>query len=100
MSDNGVAAFAGPQLPDVPRAKMWIFAALSIFVFWINTPGIRLVLPFGVLFAISCWQVTKVPLRAHEHAGSPAVGEMKAARWVAFGLAAINVLQAFIWFRR
>lgn len=93
------SAYAGPALPRVPRAKMWIFAVLSLLVFWINTPGTTIVLPLGVIFAISCWQVTRAPLRAHEQAGSPAVGEMKAARWVAVGLAAISVSQAFFWFR-
>ena len=122
VSDNGVAGQAplGPMPPgmlgayppaaamsgayrrpllNVPRAKMWIFAVLSLFVFWINTPGTRLVLPLGIIFAIMCWRVTSEPLREHEQAGSPAVGEMKAARWVAVGLAIVSASQAVIFFR-
>jgi hypothetical protein len=88
------SAYARPALPEIPRAKMWILAALSTFVFWFRSPGTTLVLPLGFIFAIWCWQVTKAPLRAHEAAGSSAVAEIKAARWVAVGLALLSATPA------
>src|SRR4051812_39156065 len=66
------SAYARPALPDVPRVKMWVLAVLSLFVFWIGTPGSRIVLPLGIFFAIGCWTTTAGPLKAHLAAGSPA----------------------------
>jgi hypothetical protein len=104
VSNNGVAmqsplGSTPPGLVEVPRAKMWILAVLSTFVFWFSSPGTTLVLPLGFIFAIWCWQVTKAPLRAHEAAGSPAVAEIKAARWVAVGLALLSASTALLSFR-
>jgi hypothetical protein len=92
-------SYGGPPLVRVSRAKMWIFSILSLFVFRISTNDLHIAIPFGILFAISCWQVTKEPLRSHEQAGSPAVGEIKAARWIAVGLAILSSSQALLWFR-
>ena len=93
------SAYPQPRLPEVPRAKMWILAALSTFVFWVNSPGSSIVIPLGFIFAIWCRLTTAAPLRAHEQAGSPAANEMKAARWVAVGLAVVSTTPAIIWLR-
>src|SRR6185503_5887668 len=52
------SATASSPVAEVPRAKMWILAALSASVFWLNSPGTRIVVPIGLLFAIWCWRTT------------------------------------------
>ena len=93
------SAYARPPLVEVPRAKMWILAALSASVFWIYSPDTTVVIPFGFIFAIWCGRTTTAPLRLHEQAGSPAANEIKAARWVALGLAVLSASTALISFR-
>jgi hypothetical protein len=89
---------ANPQsrLVEVPHAKMWILAGLSAFVFWLHTPGTTIVFPLGVLFAVWCWRTTSAAFKSHAAARSPALGEIRAARWVAVGLAVFSLLQAAI----
>lgn len=99
VADAGVVTQArlGPlpsdRVVDVPRVKMWILAVLSLFVFSVHTPGTSLVLPLGIVFAFWCWRTTQAALESHARAHSPAVSEIKAARWVAVGLAALAVVQ-------
>jgi Protein of unknown function (DUF2510) len=90
-------AVGGGYHVEVPRVKMWILAVLSAFVFRLGTPSLTIVLPIGLVFAVWCWRTTSEALRWHEQAGSPAVSEIKAARWVAVGLAAICLLQIPMW---
>ena len=82
---------------EVPRGKMWTFAVLSLFIFWIRSPGRTIVLPVGTLFAILCWLTTAPALRAHRAAGSSAVREIVATRWIAVALALFGFLQAVLW---
>jgi hypothetical protein len=72
---------------------------LSLSVFWIGTSGSTIVLPIGIAFATWCWLATADALKAHAAAGSPEVTNIKAARWVAVGLAFVGWLQAMIWMR-
>jgi hypothetical protein len=85
------------RVVDVPRVKMWILAVLSAFVFRLGTPATTIVLPVGVVFAVWCWRTTSEALRWREHAGSAAVTEIKAARWVAVAFAGICLLQIPLW---
>jgi hypothetical protein len=78
---------------EVPRLKMWILAILSSLVFWSHSPGSTFVLPIGLAFAVWCWRMTDPVLQWHESVHSPAVTEIKAARWVAVGFALVCVLQ-------
>ena len=91
---------ATPPTPlvEIPKVKMWVLAALSAFVFWLNTPGITLVVPLGVVFAVWCWLTTREPLRSLARAGL-SVTEIWAARWVAVGLAGFGLAQVVIWTR-
>jgi hypothetical protein len=82
---------------EVPRVKMWVLACLSACIFWSRTPTSIFVFPLGIGFAIWCWRVTAEALASHEAAGSPAVTEIKAARWVAVGLAVVCLLQIPLW---
>ena len=80
---------------DVPRVSMWILAALSLLVFWINPGnGTAIVIPLGPVFAIWCWRVTAKPLKSL--AGSAAATEMWAARILALVLASLSVLTVIL----
>jgi hypothetical protein len=92
-------ATATGRVPEVPRVKMWVLAALSPFVFWVRTPDLKIVLPIGVPFAIWCWYTTTRALAAHKRVASPAVTEIKAARWVALGLGLLGLVQVALWAR-
>ena len=92
-------SIVAPRLVDVPRGKMWVLAVLSLFVFWIRSPGRTIVLPLGAVFAIWCWQTTSAALQSHRAAGSKAVTEITAARWIAVALALFGFLQAALWTR-
>jgi hypothetical protein len=104
VSDNGVVMQAPlgltqSGLVEVPRAKMWILAALSASVFWIYTPDTTVIVPIGFIFTIWCWRTTAAALRMHEQAGSPAAGEIRAARWVALGLGVVTAAAGLLSFR-
>jgi len=91
------SAIGGGYRVEVPRVKMWILAVLSAFVFRIGTPNLTIVLPVGLVFTVWCWRTTSEALRRHGQAGSPAVTEIKAARWVAVAFAGICLLQIPLW---
>ena len=87
----------GAWLPQIPRFKMWSLAILSAFLFWITLDGRRIVLPIGIPCALWCWHTTTDVLAAHRKAGSVAVAEIRAARFVALGFACFCFLQFVIW---
>jgi hypothetical protein len=53
----------------------------------------------GVLFAVWCWRATSEAFASHQRAGSAAVSEIKAARWVAVGMMLISLVQVVMWTR-
>jgi uncharacterized protein DUF2510 len=83
------SAMSGARPLEIPRVKMWVLAVFSLFMFSVNS----FTIPVGVFFAIWCWTTTTPAFRSHRSVGSPAVTEIRAARWVAVVLAAIALVQ-------
>ena len=87
----------GAWLPQIPRFKMWALTILSAFLFWVNVDGHRIVLPIGIPCALWCWHTTADVFAAHDKAGSPAVSEIRVARYIALAFATFCFLQFVIW---
>jgi hypothetical protein len=89
----------GGWLPLVPRFKMWALVVLSPFIFWITLNGHRLVVPIGIACALWCWHTTNDVYVAHRRASSPAVSEIRTARYLALALAAFCLVQFVVFVR-
>jgi hypothetical protein len=86
----------GGWLPMVPRFKMWALVVLSPFIFWATVNGHRFVVPIGIPCALWCWVATSDAYEAHRRASSPAVSEIRTARYLALAFAAFCLLQFLI----
>jgi hypothetical protein len=88
---------AGRPVPPVemPRGKMWVFAARSLLTFYLELGTVNVVVPVGIAFAASCWFVTAKPLAEYRRAGWSGVQEMRLARGLAVALSVLCALQVF-----